>query len=260
MAKYTGHDELGKKKMFYIFSPFLRFFHWIMVICILVLFFTGLYIGDPGWGGLVGSEPTVAVGSFFSMETIRLVHFVAAVTLTVSCILRIYDFIINRSGRLLPHFWEKQYWSDMWYQLKHYLMVPMKEERRFMRNPLARTSYALLYVLLLIMILTGFAMFAQIDPNSVLASMFNWINMIFTEYQVHFIHHIVAWIIIIFVIAHVYMAFRSEFTERAGEVSSMFDGVKYLDVIPRDMSDVFPTNKQKRAAKRGAQVKASSKE
>lgn len=49
MAKLV-HPK-GQLKKYYIFSPFLRIFHWIMVWCIAGLFITGLLIMDPISGG-----------------------------------------------------------------------------------------------------------------------------------------------------------------------------------------------------------------
>ena len=35
------------RKEYYLFSPFLRIFHWLMVIAIIVLFITGFLITKP---------------------------------------------------------------------------------------------------------------------------------------------------------------------------------------------------------------------
>ena len=228
----------GRKEMYYIFSPFLRIFHWVMFGTVMVLFATGLYIGDPAFGALPGREPTFVVGDLFSMETVRKVHFIAAALLLVSLIIRVYGFIINRGDRLFPHFWKKSFWSDMWYQFKHYLMVPSDEERIFLRNPLARTSYTLVYVMLFLLALTGLAMYSQINPNTPLAFIFNPINGFLTEYGSHYIHHILAWLVILFAIIHVYMVWRAERTERNGELSSMLSGVKFFDELPKDFGDI----------------------
>lgn len=226
------------KKGYYIFSPFLRVFHWAMVVCVFALFATGLYIGDPGFSALKGAEPTLAVGSWFSMETIRKVHFIAGFVLAALFILRIYGAIRFKGDRLLPRFKDKRYWTGLVDTMKHYLFFPEKEEKHVLRNSMARTSYLAVYFLFVLEIATGFAMFAMVRPDSFLATIFNPINHLFTEYQVHLIHHYVAWCFMLFAIIHIYLCFRADLTEKNGEISSMVSGVKYFEHDPEDIEDI----------------------
>ena len=103
-------DEIKKeekRKVYYIFSPFLRIFHWIMVVSITVLFITGLLITTPYLTYSV--EPTT---SWMSLDWIRNIHFLFAYIFTASFILRIYGFIINRGDRLFPHFWKGYFYKN----------------------------------------------------------------------------------------------------------------------------------------------------
>ena len=52
------------------------------------------------------------------------------------------------------------------------------------------------------------------------------------------IHHYVAWMIILFVIIHVYMTIRADMNEKNGEISAMFSGVKYCEEEPDDIGDI----------------------
>ncbi len=226
------------KKGYYIFSPFLRIFHWVMAASVFTLFATGLYIGDPGFSALAGAEPTIAVGSWFSMENIRKIHFIAGFILIAVFILRIYGAIFYAGDRLLPKFNQKRYWAGITHTIKHYLFFPEKEETFVLRNSLARTSYLAVYILFFIEIVTGLAMYSMVNPNSWLAMLFNPVNHLFTEYQVHIIHHYVAWCFILFAIIHVYLAFRADVVEKNGEVSSMISGYKYFPHDPEDIEDL----------------------
>lgn len=40
------------KKAYVVFSLWLRIFHWTMVLSVTALFWTGLYIGDPGFAAI----------------------------------------------------------------------------------------------------------------------------------------------------------------------------------------------------------------
>lgn len=216
-------------------------FHWIMVISVVLLFFTGIQIGDPLLGALIGKEPTQQVGNLTSMSSIRKIHFITAFILIASLIFRIYGAIRYKGDRLLPRFHKKSYWTGLVHTLKHYLFVPVKE-REYLRNPLARTAYFTLYIALFVIIVTGLAMFSQVNPDSALAHIFNPLNLKFSEYRIHFIHHAAAWYFIIFAIIHVYMAFRSDIYEQNGEISSMISGVKYLHEVPADAEDMDARN------------------
>ncbi len=228
----------GTATVYKIYSPWLRIFHWLMVFSIFTLFGTGLYIGNPGFSGQFGYEPTYAVGNMFSMENIRYIHFAAAWILVASFILRIYGFIICRGDRLLPKFWTALYWKGLVDTTLHYMFI-RRHHTPCLRNSLARTSYLAIYVLIALEAFTGFAMYYMINPNGLGASLFGWVNHFFVdEYMVHIIHHYVAWFFMIFVIIHVYMAFRADMMSQEGEISSMFSGVKFFQHEPVDIGDI----------------------
>lgn len=225
-------------RLYYVFSPATRIFHWVMALSIFILFFTGLYIGNPLFLGTQGQEATFAVTNIFSMEMMRYVHFIAAYILLASLILRIYGFIINKGDRLLPRFWTRGYWEGIVDTSLHYIFL-RAQHRPYLRNSLARTGYASVYIMILTEIVTGFAMYAMIRPNTLAARVFNLCNDFYgNEFVVHLIHHYAAWGIMLFVIVHIYMVIRSDVMEQGGEVSGMVSGVKFYDKEPEDLSDI----------------------
>ena len=222
-----------KRKEYYIFSPFLRIFHWVMVVMILVLFGTGLLITKPMNVG--GTEPVFAG---MTVDIIRDIHFLAAFILCAGLIMRVYGFIINKGDRLFPRVWEGHFYSETVEVALHYMLLK-GHHSPFLRNPLARGSYAALYVLLAIEIFTGFAMYLMANPSSVFGSLFGWVNVLVgSEMMSHYIHHYVAWFIILFAIGHFYMVVRAEFMEGESEVSSMFSGKKILAHTPKDANEL----------------------
>lgn len=228
----------GSVKGYKIYSPFLRIFHWVMAGSIAVLFTTGLYIGNPAFSGYQGTDATFAVNYIFSMETIRFFHFSAAYLLVAALILRLYGFAINKGDRLLPKFWTKLYWEGLVDTFLHYIFL-RPHHRPCLRNSLARTAYLVVYVLILLEIVTGFAMYFMINPNGLGAKLFGPFNHLFIdEYVVHLIHHYVAWAIALFVIVHVYMAVRADVMEECGEISSMITGTKFFAEEPIDLGDI----------------------
>jgi Ni/Fe-hydrogenase 1 B-type cytochrome subunit len=230
------HD--GKLREYYVFSGATRIFHWVMVAAVSVLFFTGLYIGDPFFIGTQGVEPTRAVTRIFSMEMMRYYHFVASYLLLASFILRVYGWLINKGDRLLPRPWTRHYWKGLLDTSLHYMFL-RPQHRPYLRNSLARTSYLGVYVMLFIQIATGFAMYAMIAPASWAARIFGQLNhLLYNEYFVHLIHHYVSWFIVLFAIVHVYMATRADWMEKGGEVSGIISGIKFYRGEPEDLNDL----------------------
>ena len=85
MARVKVIHPEGQLRKYYIFSPFLRIFHWIMVWCIAGLFVTGLWIMDPVSGG-PGVEPAFADWRL-SLDLVRNVHFLAGLYIySIFCI------------------------------------------------------------------------------------------------------------------------------------------------------------------------------
>ena len=93
--------------------------------------------------------------------------------------------------------------------------------------------------MVLIEILTGFAMYYMTEPNNIGGMLFGWVNVVLGgEMVTHWVHHIVAWLIIVFAIGHVYMVLRADLMEAEGEASSMFSGVKFLEHVPLDAPEI----------------------
>lgn len=221
------------RRIYYLFSPWLRIFHWTMAICISVLFATGLMIAEP-WV-IYAVEPTF---SGLTINNIRDIHFLAAYVFLAAFVFRIYGFMINRGDRLFPRVWEGHFYRETLDVALHYMFL-RNRHASFLRNPLARLSYALLYFLVLIEVLTGFAMYGANEPNGITGTLFMWVNVVLgNEFTTHLVHHYVAWAIILFVIGHVYMVIRAEFMEGESEVSSMFSGSKILAHEPLDANEI----------------------
>lgn len=222
-----------QRKEYYIFSPFLRIFHWIMVVSILVLFVTGLLIAKPM--DVAATEPYL---TSTSMDLVRDIHFLFAFLFCASFILRIYGFIVNKGDRLFPRVWEGHFYEETVEVALHYMLLK-PHHSPFLRNPLARMSYAGLYLMVAIEILTGFAMYFMTEPSAIGGFLFGWVNTILgSEMMTHYVHHYVAWLIIVFALGHLYMVIRAEFMEGESEVSSMFSGKKVLAHTPKDANEL----------------------
>lgn len=58
--------------------------------------------------------------------------------------------------------------------------------------------------------------------------LFSWVPAVFggDSYSVRSWHHLTAWAFMLFIVLHVYLAFRDDYLERGGTISSMFTGYK----------------------------------
>jgi len=223
-----------------LFSSGLRFCHWIWALCIVVLFFTGLYIGNPMFIGTQGKEPAVAIASLLSMETIRQVHFLTAFILCACLLLRVYLFFTYRGNRLFPDFSSRGYWRGISEMLAYYSLL-RTQHRLYMRNPLAATVYVMVYILMFLEAVTGLAMYSMIRPNSLLATVFGPVNhLLGNEYTTHFVHHVIAWSFVVFLLTHIYMVVFNDITEKSGELSSIVSGRKQFPETPVDAKDFLP--------------------
>ena len=221
-----------KRRIYYVFSPFLRIFHWMMVASLLALFITGLMITKPV--GVSAMEPTY---STLSVDFIRNIHFIAAFIFTSSIMLRIYGFIINPGDRLMPRVWEGSFYKGFFQVALHYMFLKLQHPP-FLRNPMARLSYGGFYAMAFIEIVTGFAMYAM-DFSGIWGFVFGSVNVTSGGvFMVHLIHHYVAWFIVLVAIGHVYMVVRADVMEGEGEASSMFSGIKLYKHRPLEVMEL----------------------
>lgn len=226
-------------KKYYLFSPSLRIAHWVWALAISILFITGIYIGNPFFIGNVGYSATFGDLHGITMNYIRLLHFSFGYILLAALILRFGILPFRKADRLIiPKFWTKEYWENAVDTIKNYFFIT-SHHKPYIRNPLARTAYLFLFLLLIFEVITGFAMYGRSNPGGFWDKIFGFIiPMLGGEYQVHRWHHIVAWIIVLFVVVHVYMVIREDILEKDGEVSSMVNGNKFFETTPADIKDV----------------------
>lgn len=217
-------------KRVYVWEFPVRLFHWLNAAAILVLVVTGLFIGDP----LALMENDEAYKTFV-MGTVRYVHFVAAYVLLVVFLLRIYwGFVGNKYARwknFLP--FGKNKAKKLGHVIKHdILLVPEKKEDYYHElsighNPVASTAYLIFFVLLAVMVLTGFGLYSQ-NASWWLPKLFSWVPpLLGGDFGTRLVHHTTMWLIILFIIVHVYLVIYHDVVEARGEVSSMISGYKF---------------------------------
>jgi Ni/Fe-hydrogenase 1 B-type cytochrome subunit len=201
-----------------------RLWHWINALAILVLCITGYFIGQPP-----PSMPGEA-SAHFLMGYIRFAHFASGYVFAVGLLGRIYwAFVGNDHARelfTLPLF-SRVYWIQMLEVLKWYAFLSKTPGRYVGHNPLARLSMVTGYSLMSVfMLCTGFALYGEGEQAGSWADRwFGWVIPLCGQSQnVHTLHRLGMWSMVVFVIVHIYAVVRDDIVGTQSIVSSMISG------------------------------------
>lgn len=218
---------VGSYRWVYLWGLPLRAMHWVAAAAITVLVVTGLYIGAPYFVGRAGPDAGLVMTKF------RLAHYIAAVALATTALVRVYWLLAGNRFERLPALFpvRPRDLRNLFRMVKFYLLIqPEKAPHYLGHNPLQQLNYTLVYLLALVEVTTGFILFSQAAPTGVMFQLFNWMTPFFGGLQgVRWIHHVLTWFFCIFVPAHIYLSFRADIVEGGGTVSSVITGGRYFD-------------------------------
>jgi Ni/Fe-hydrogenase 1 B-type cytochrome subunit len=213
-------------KSLYVWEFPVRLWHWVMFLAMVVLVATGLLIAYPP-----PSTPGEA-SEHFLLGYIRFAHFAAGYVLAVSWLLRIYwAFVGNDYSRQLfiVPVWSAKWWEEFINDIKTYAFLPAKEYRYGGHNPMAQLAmFALLTLGSVVQIFTGFALYSEgAGKGSWADKLFGWVIPLIGQSQdVHTVHHLCMWVLIVFTTAHLYMVFRQDITTKESILSTMISGYR----------------------------------
>ncbi|MBY6030963.1 Ni/Fe-hydrogenase, b-type cytochrome subunit [Halomonas sp. DP8Y7-1] len=208
----------------YVYEAPLRLWHWTNALAILVLIVTGYFIGKP--------LPTVSgeASDHFVIGYIRFAHFTAGYVLTIGFLFRFYWSLVGNHHakqlfRLPLH--RSEWWREVWFELRWYLFLEKRPRKYVGHNPLAQLAMFLFITLgTLFMIVTGMALYAEgALRGSWQDSLFGWvIPLVGQSLDVHTLHRLGMWVMVVFIIIHVYVAIREDIMSRQSIVSTMISG------------------------------------
>ena len=235
MSTDTAHAP-HREEAVYVYEAPLRLWHWVNAFSIFTLAVTGYLIGSP-----LHSVPGEASNSFL-FGWIRYLHFAAGYILIVGFVFRLYwAFAGNEHARqiFLPPVWRGSFWSELLHEARWYAMLAKQPLKYSGHNPLATLTMHVMFVWgILFMIVTGFALYGEgTGMGSWQYTLFSsWVIPLFGQSQdVHTWHHMGLWVIVCFVIIHIYAAVREDIMSRQSIISSMFSGWRtFRDGKPAD--------------------------
>ena len=210
-------------KRVYVWEFPVRLVHFFNFWCVGMLSVTGYYIGTPFMYAINEHE--------FIMADMRLVHFVSAYVFTAILFIRIYWLF---AGNQYAH-WKtivpvtKRQWKKIADQALFYAFLKKEEPRVTGHTGLAALSYIVLFIFFLIQILTGFALYSMSHAGEGWRLLGGWLLPVFSAGYIRLIHHLIMWIIVIFVGIHFYMGWYDDIREKSGAKSSIFSGYKSVD-------------------------------
>jgi Ni/Fe-hydrogenase 1 B-type cytochrome subunit len=214
----------------YVWEWPVRITHWLIAGSIILCSATGLYLGYPF---LIVTGPA---GAHFVMGWVKVLHSYGAIVFALSVLSRlVWMFLGNTYAR-----WDK------------FLPIPKKRRAGFMptvyfyifrfrkppgfvgHNPVAGATYTLVFCLLFTMIVTGVALYAaSAAVGSVLHPFRFLIPLVGGLQTARWVHHVVMWLLLGFLVHHVYSAVLMSQVEGNGTLESIFSGYKF--VPPEDL-------------------------
>ena len=204
----------------YVWEFPVRLTHWLNFLAIIILTFTGAYIGSP----FMHPPP----GEHFYMATIRFIHFVAAYVFTLSCLLRVYwAFSGNEYSRwrqFFPVTGRRR--REIWDNVLFYMLLKRNPPPALGHSSTAVLSYLVLFFFFVVEIVTGFALYGQSHRGYLWTIMGGWLLSVISSPMIRLIHHLFMWLIVAFAVVHIYIAWLNDIAEKNGVMSSIFSGYK----------------------------------
>lgn len=246
-----GHDDLKTRSLHsdavYSYELPIRIWHWVQLFAMIALCVTGYLIGSP--------PPSLGGEAYdhFLFGWIRYIHFVAAYIFIIGIVGRIYwAFVGNSISRqiIFPKVWQWSFWVGLFEELKWYGLIVHDTEKHEGHNPLGALSIHLLFLWpSIFMIFTGLALYGEgTGMDSWQFEYFSsWVIPLFGQSQdVHTWHHMIMWLLICFIIIHVYLAVREDIMSPQTIIGSMISGWRYFRDPRPEKPKKLPKKKQKK--------------
>jgi len=212
----------------YVWEWPVRICHWVNVLCMIMLSITGFYIGSPF---MTASESTQYI-----MGWMRFLHFSFAYLFTVSILARIiWMFIGNHHASWKAFFpWATREGRISFIKMfRYYTFTGKQISYEVGHNPVAAVAYFGIFCLFVFQVASGFTLYGQFAPGGFWNGLTGWALTLVGSQWLRLGHHGVMWLLVGFIINHVYSAWLMDVKERNGTISGIFSGYKYIE--PKDL-------------------------
>ena len=218
------HDEIEKVLEF---SALYRWQHWIRALTITVLTITGFYIAYPVVAPAVSAEPDNFLYALF-----RSWHQIFGFLLIGTIIFKTYLFLTAQEHKMerdsLPDLFDIKVWLQ---QIGYYLFMTKHPKLKGVYNPVQFAAYIFFYILMFVLIITGLVLYVHVYHEGLGGALYDimrWFEVLMGGLaNTREIHHIATWGVIIFILAHVYMAIFNAVFGEEGAMDAIFSGLKW---------------------------------
>ncbi len=207
----------------YVWQWPVRICHWLNVLSMIMLAITGFFIGSPFM--------TAPDTSMYIMGWMRMLHFSFAYLFAVSVVARIiWMFIGNEYSSWKAFFpWLTKDGRVAFVQmLRYYTFTGKKLPYAVGHNPVAATAYFGIFILFIFQIVSGFAIYGQYAPGGFWDGILGGLNVLVGNQWLRLLHHGVMWLLVGFVINHIYSGWLMDVKERNGTMSGIFSGYRFI--------------------------------
>lgn len=215
----------------------MRLVHWVNVITVIVAIITGLYIGHPYYQSFI-SDPAV---DKYVMAWNRWAHFISAILLDVTSIVVAYLYFFSRFEKpykkLIPN-------SQNLTEFKEVVLNLLTLNRRKEFNSRYSDSFNVVYftifhLLLLFMLFTGLQLYVHglASGHSAIGEWWPAMLHLLTDWTLYVCggnmgvreaHHTTMWLIIVWVVFHIYYQIWRTIFWQEGDISIVFGGSKFV--------------------------------
>ncbi len=214
-----SNNRLAKKQ----WTIAMRINHWAMAISILLLIITGFYIGRPF---TIGAGETWQ--KFFTAN-VRLVHLLFGLILTTMFIWRMYLAFFSRFHADWKDFFAWLDFKNVIKQIKFYTLISTDlPEHTGLYGTLQSAAYGFLLILVFLVVVTGLILYGALHQAGMAALIYGILRpvecMLGGLAGVRFIHHVLTWGFVLFIIVHIYLAFWNDIVYKEGAISSIVSG------------------------------------
>jgi Ni/Fe-hydrogenase 1 B-type cytochrome subunit len=221
------------KERIYVWELPVRVTHWLIFFAILILSATGYYLGHP-FIGVPGPAK-----DHFVMGTARAIHLYTAIVFSLAVLVRIYwMFVGNRYARLsqfIPLSLDRL--RDFGNTILFFSFLRRNLDKYPGHDALAGATYGLIFLVYLLMIATGLALYTVYAPVDSPFQFFRILIPAFGGLPVaRLIHAICMWVVLIFAVIHIYSVWLFSTFQRFGIADSIFSGYKFVTKRKADVS------------------------
>jgi Ni/Fe-hydrogenase 1 B-type cytochrome subunit len=215
----ADHELQFDQARLYVWELPVRLVHWLLFFSIVILAATGYYISNPFFSG-----PLV-------MARMREVHLYTSIVFTLCVLVRIYwAFVGNHYARwsqFIPVSAERL--RSLWRAMLYYTFLRREPVEYPGHNGLAGLTYAAIYIVYFVMIATGLALYQVYAPVGSPLHVFRFLIPLFGGLPIaRLIHAVGMWVILIFMVAHLYFVVLYSLVERSGLFDSIISGFKFV--------------------------------